>query len=202
MAVPVRIFTRSARLPLTNIIKCVKNMQIAGNNCLVCQRPIIFGSEGTWCIQCHTPLHASCIAPGEVCPKCRTTFIAPSSLFAYSEFCPSCGKAAYRQEACLGCGERTRWDTPAEYQADLRRIHRAARFGVGEGTGFALCGLFLVGGLVPLTPRLLLVLGPCRGWLSLLIPGSVILGLAALGVWCFFMSWVKLWLSVPGMRFR
>src|SRR6266436_24646 len=135
-------------------------MQIAGNNCLLCQRPIVLSSEGTWCIQCHTPLHESCIAPGEICPKCRTTFVTPSSLFVYSERCPSCGQATDRQEACFGCGERTRWDTPAEYQTALRRIHHAARLGVAEGTSMALCGLLLVVRLVPLTPRLLLMLGP------------------------------------------
>ena len=177
-------------------------MQVAGNKCFVCQRPIILSSEGTWCTQCGTILHEACIAPGGACPVCQTAFIAPSSFFVYATRCPSCGRTTDCQEACAACGERTRWDTREHYQAAWRRIHRAARSDAAKAVAFAFCGLFLVGGLVPLTPHVLSVLGPCGGWLSLLVSAPLILGFAGLGVWCWFRSWAKLWLSIPGMKFR
>ena len=46
------------------------------------------------------------------------------------------------------------------------------------------------------------LLGPCGSWLSLLVSAPLILGFAGLGVWCLFRSWAKLWLSIPGMKFR
>jgi len=177
-------------------------MQLAGNNCFVCRRPIILSREGTWCAHCRALLHERCLPSDGSCPLCHTALIAASSFFTYAKRCPGCGRDTDRQEACGACGERLRWDTAEEYQAAWSLIHRTARSGAVKGTTLAASGVILMGGLVPLTPRLLLILGPCGGFFSLLLSALVIIPLAGLGCWCLFKAWGKLWASIPGMRFR
>lgn len=99
-------------------------MQIAGATCSVCQRLIIFESDGTWCPGCEAVFHERCLAQATaVCPSCRQPWFDPRSAQVYSHSCPSCGRSnSPKSSVCLACGTRMIWASAKVLSSEQRQI--------------------------------------------------------------------------------
>jgi len=92
-------------------------MNVTGQKCGVCGKSISFQKDGTWCRECSTPFHGSCIALGDQCSGCSRRWTDPADGFVFSALCPSCLRKVDRAENCPACGTRTRWDTEEDFAA-------------------------------------------------------------------------------------
>lgn len=53
-------------------------MKLVSKPCSICQEPILFQTEGTWCEKCQIPFHKKCLGQTEeICPKCHEVFVKP-----------------------------------------------------------------------------------------------------------------------------
>ena len=53
-------------------------MKLVSKPCSICQEPILFQTEGTWCEKCQIPFHKKCIGQAkDICPKCQKVFVKP-----------------------------------------------------------------------------------------------------------------------------
>ena len=64
-------------------------MQIPGTPCKICGANLLVALEGTWCTQCSSVFHTSCLTKAAfVCPKCEVKYTPP----AQKELLDACGR--------------------------------------------------------------------------------------------------------------
>jgi hypothetical protein len=101
-------------------------MQVAGMPCGYCGEKLITAEEGTWCADCGTKYHRTCLKErNEVCRTCGRRYEKPEERFIYAKYCPKCGAPTDgHAEFCRLCNTTTFWDTEQqyrEYKADHTR---------------------------------------------------------------------------------
>ena len=102
-------------------------IQLAGKPCVICNEVILTKKEGTWCARCLAVLCVECASEDPECPTCGKPWDDPARHFVYSERCPGCLEPVDREEFCPACGEETRWNNQAEFDAWIAAARAAAQ---------------------------------------------------------------------------
>ena len=124
-------------------------MQLAGNQCAICNQSITFDPDATWCGACHAVFHRDCLAREQnICPRCQQQYDPPERHFVFSSVCPECATPNVPpQPRCVACGAATRWDTQAayaEFHAHMRDTsHRYLLRGAAEILAACFCVLVM-----------------------------------------------------------
>lgn len=79
-------------------------MQIAGNKCQMCKRPIVFSNEGKFCPGCGTYVHPACQSQlnCEVCNQTYKCYEPPLPDIAVQAIVPPCLRPSRGTGAMLG----------------------------------------------------------------------------------------------------
>ncbi len=104
-------------------------MKLVSKKCKICQEPIFFQIDGTWCAACSSVFHDSCIKKNDnLCPKCKNEREKPEDHFKIAKYCPSCFSTNQSQALkCSKCKTPTYYENTEEYEKQETLIRKKGK---------------------------------------------------------------------------